>query len=58
MTSWQGMLLNLLLRVFIKQMMRFGSLELMRRVIARHDGALRALPESEEFELIKVNQNR
>ena len=56
-TSWQALLLNLLFRVSIKQLMRFGSLELMRSVIARHDGTLPALPESEELELIEVNQN-
>ncbi len=56
MPSWQAHLINILLRISIKQLMRFGSLALMRSVIERHDSTLRALPESEEFEIIEVNK--
>ena len=56
MASWQAHLLNVSLRISIKQLMRFGSLELMRSIIERHDATLRALPESEEFDIIEINE--
>ena len=56
MASWQAHLINIFFRVSVKQLMRFGSLEMMRSVVERHDETLSALPESEELERIEVKQ--